>query len=303
MKKVFILLIIGMFLIVHGCSVKQSEYNDLASKCDSMQIALLYQDSIIQNQHATIQALRDSINVLSFPAEQRYARILKLVKGLKLDSALFEIRGLKETFPHSQEALASNNQIEHILKKKAELKAEEERRMALGFKVFKDKSAISIMDEKKQLKCSFSGFNYGRTFTYDYCEDVGEYHYRTADKDHVYVLTSMTMSTKEKYAYPPSIYVCKIENGNLIGLTSFTHEYATWTSYGAMIGNYTDYSHDFSKVNSIRYKLAAEISLKDSKQPLVVIAKKDGGYLRDSLSVSEVYENYYILKILNRNKL
>ena len=36
-------------------------------------------------------------------------------------------------------------------------------------------------------------------------------------------------------------------------------EYASWTSYGAKIGNYSDDSHDFSKVNSVNYKFAGEI--------------------------------------------
>lgn len=73
-----------------------------------------------------------------------------------------------------------------------------------------------------------------------------------------------------------------------------------------MIGNYSDDSHDFSKVNSIRYKLAAEISIEDSKRPLVVITKKDGNggiKYNDSLSVNDVHNDYYVIKILNRNKL
>ena len=297
--------ILVVSLLLSACGIKQSEYdklelnnNVLQVKCDSLHSALSQQDSIIQK-------LKDSIFVLSFPAEQRYAKIIRMIDNNSLDSALQDIKILKAIFPHSKEALASDKQIEYIAKKKLELKAEEERRKALGFKVFSDKNSISIIDDRKNIKCSFSGFNYGRNFTFDYCEDVDEYHYRTADKDHTFILASMTMTTKEKYAYPPSLSVCKIENGYLKRIAGFAHEYATWTSYGAMIGNYSDYSHDFSKVNSIRYKLAAEISLAASKLPLVIVTKKNGEGISygDSLSVNDVHENYYVIKILNRNKL
>lgn len=299
MQKSTLLPVIGMLLLFSGCGIKQSDYDKLVLKCDSLQTVLSQQDS-------TLHQLRDSIFILSYPSEQRYAKILKLISEQNLDSALNEISALKKVFPHSKEALASNEQIEYITQKKLELKAEEERRKALGFKVFSDKSNISIIDDDKIIKCSFTGFNYGKTFTFDYCEDVEEYHYRTADKDNTFILVSMTMSTKEKYAYPPRISVCRIENGHLKELSGFSREYATWTSYGAMIGNYSDDSHDFSKVNSIRYKLAAEISIEDSKRPLVIITKKDGNggiKYNDSLSVNDVHNDYYVIKILNRNKL
>lgn len=249
--------------------------------------------------------MRDSIYILSYPAEQRYANILKLIDESYLDSALHEIKSLREIFPNSKEALIINEQVEAIEKRKSILKAEEERRMAAGFKAFPDKSNITIVDDNKAFKCLFSGFSLGRTFTFDYCEDVGEYHYRTSDKDKIYILTSMTMSTKEKYAFPPRISVCVINNGKLNKIANFVHEYATWTSYGAMIGNYSDDSHDFSKVNSIRYKMAAEISLKDSQKALVVITPKKGADItfRDSLSVNEVHERFHVIKILNRNKI
>lgn len=299
MQKSALLPTIGMLLIFSGCDIRQSDYDKLALKCDSLQ-------TVLSQQESTLHKLRDTIFILSYPSEQRYTKILKLISEQKLDSALIEISALKKVFPHSKEALASNEQIEYISQKKLELKAEEERRKALGFKVFSDKSNISIVDDDKIIKCLFSGFNYGKTFTFDYCEDIDEYHYRTADKDHTFILMSMKMSTKEKYAYPPRISVCRIENGYLKELSVFSREYATWTSYGAMIGNYSDDSHDFSKVNSIRYKLAAEISIEDSKHPLVVITKKDGNggiAYNDSLSVNDVHNDYYVIKILNRNKL
>lgn len=298
MQKKVIISAVTLLTFIQGCNIKESNYDIYTSKCDSLQ-------NILLNQNDKIKELRDSIRILSYPAEQRYTNILKLIDECYLDSALCEIDNLKEIFPNSKEALVINKQIEEIHKKKSDLKAEEERRKAAGFKIFSDKSNISISDDNKIVKCSFTNFSLGRTFTFDYCEDISEYHYRTSDKDNIFILASMTMSTKEKYAYPPSFSVCTINNGKLKKISSFSHEYATWTSYGAMIGNYSDDSHDFSKVNSIRYKLAAEISLEDSKKPLVIITKKNGNDITysDTLSVNEVHENFHVIKIFNRSKL
>ena len=59
-------------------------------------------------------------------------------------------------------------------------------------------------------------------------------------------------------------------------------EYASWTSYGAKIGNYSDDSHDFSKVNSVNYKFAGEIEQTQSKKPLFALFAKDGHNLKMS---------------------
>ena len=62
-------------------------------------------------------------------------------------------------------------------------------------------------------------------------------------------------------------------------------------------------THDFSKVNSVRYKIAVEISANASKQPLVILTAKDGTAVEDELTVEDVHQNYYVIKILNRNKM
>ena len=73
--------------------------------------------------------------------------------------------------------------------------------------------------------------------------------------------------------------------------------------YGAYIGNYSETSHDFSKVNTVRWKIAAEVSNEDSKLPLVILTGKDGGYTDSTLSLDEVHNKCQVIKILNRNKI
>lgn len=288
MKKLLLLIPI----ILSGCGISQSDYDKLKSKNESL-------SERISGLNSTIQSLRDSVSILSYPAEQRFNHILELIRNEEYGEAKKNIAELKNIFPHSHESSKCDEQSDIINKKIAEKKAEEERIKALGFKVFKDNVIVNI----NKTICRYSGFNYGRTYTFDYCNDVSEYSYRTADKDNTYILVSLNMSTKEKYASTPSMKVYKIENGKLKEVGYFSEEYATWTSYGAKIGNYSDDSHDFSKVNSINYKMAAEISIEDSQKPLVILISKSQDSLGDNLTVEDVNNHYIVVKILNRNKL
>ena len=80
--------------------------------------------------------------------------------------------------------------FEKITKIKEEKKAEEERIKALGFKAFKDNSTAKF----DNTTYSFSGFTYGRTFTFEYVHDVNEYSYEVADKGHTYIIASFSIS-------------------------------------------------------------------------------------------------------------
>ena len=61
---------------------------------------------------------------------------------------------------------------------------------------------------------SFSGFTYGRTFTFEYVYDVDEYSYEVADKNSTYILASLSISTKENSAPNPRVYACEIVDGS-----------------------------------------------------------------------------------------
>lgn len=267
-------------------------YNTLQSKIDS-----LTKQTIIQQ--AEISAMRDSIALLQFPAEQRLAKIKKLIADESFHDARKEIVALQKYFPNSQEAAQCPVLTETINTKLAAIEAEKERIKAQGFKVFKDNLSRSDNDETY----NFSGFTYGRTFTFDNCYDVGEYSYRTADKDNTYLLFSLRMSTKKKYASPPRIYIYEVIGDKLHQVTSCMEEYASWTSYGAKIGNYSDDSHDFSKVNSVNYKFAGEIEQTKTKKPLFVLFSKNGHNLKSELSVEDVQNDCIVIKILNRNAI
>ena len=277
-------------LLAKSCSMGGGE--DVTQRIKSLEAEIL-------SYKQTCVTLRDSIKLLSFPADQRYNQIVKLVESGAFTEARSSINELVRLFPNSKEAEQTKSQLAKIEKKEAQKRAEEERIKALGYKVFKDQGSIAIGAST----ISFSGFTYGRTFTFDYVNDVSEYYYRTAYKGNTYVLANMSITTKENYADYPSPAVFRIVDGNLSLITTFSREYASWSTYGAYIGNYSENSHDFSKVNTVRFKLGAEISLEDSKLPLVVLTNKDGHYPSSNYTIDEVREKCEVIKILNRNKL
>ena len=275
-----------------SCGINEQEHNRVLAQVDSLKqvVAELTQKNVL---------LRDSVKILSFPADQRYNLIVNLVNEGNFEAARQSIADLTAVFPNSKEAALAKEQITIIEKKEAEIKAEEERLKALGYKVFKDRSSVTIDDRT----CSFSSFSFGRTYTFDSVGDVGEYHYDTADKGNTFILASMSMTTKKDYASTPTFAVYKIVDGNLQQIRSFREEYAYWSTYGAFIGNYSEDSHDFSKVNTVRYKIAAEISIEDSKLPLVILCNKTGEYPKQSYTLEETNEACQVIKIINRNKI
>ena len=292
MKHFIYLLIAFASVTMVSCGGSEGTNNELQAKVDSL-------TNVISTQQASISAMRDSIAILQFPADQRLAKIKQLIAEESFDNAKKEISALLSYFPNSQEAVQCPNLTESINTKIAAIEAEKERIKAQGFKVFKDNLSCSDNEENY----SFSGFTFGRTFTFDNCNDVNEYSYRTADKDNTYLLFSLRMSTKKKYASPPSIYIYEVSGDKLKRLTHCMEEYAGWTSYGAKIGNYSDDSHDFSKVNSVNYKFAGEISQSDAKRPLFVVFSKNGRSLKDEMSVDEVHADCIVIKVINRNAI
>lgn len=293
-----------MMFILNGC-VLRSKHNDILSKCDSLQVVLKQEKEKQLELYNTIQCLNDSINKLSFPADQRLYHIQNLIEADSLDLAALEIENLKITFPHSKEAKLVYEQTELIKKRKAAIKKEQERIKALGFKVLMDKSSVFVkQSDGDEVKYTFSNFHFGRQFIFNYINDIGEYYYRTADKGNTYILADMSIYTQADNAFTPNVYACVIVDGKLSPIGSFVSEYESYDTYGAYLGNYADTKHDFSKVNTVRYKIAAQISQNDVGRPIVILMIKSKNLSSvDGLTVSEVSEKCEVIKILNRNKI
>lgn len=277
-------------------SCTQTNKPDVAAQI--AEVERKYQDTIMVLKRALSEA-NAQIEILSYPADQRLAHIGELFNSKDYAGVKKEAAELKRVFPNAKENDGCNEYLKKIEAIEAANKAEEERIKALGYKAFKDNLSVKF----DNVTYSFSGFTYGRTFTFEYVHDVDEYSYEVADKKCTYILASLAISTKENYASTPNVYACEIADGKLKEIDDFRIEYASYNTYGASIGNYSETSHDFSKVSSVKYKMAAQIPQSYTSKPIVIIVRKISGYLSGEISIDEVRENYEVIKILNRNRL
>lgn len=291
-----ILLVLAVMISCIFISCSQRGKTDVSTQIS--EIELKYQDTIKVLRQELNEA-KGKIEILSFPADQRLARIVELFNAEDYSGVKRETAELKRVFPNAKENESCNEYLKKIEAIEVAKKAEEERLKALGFKAFKDNLTVRF----NNVTYSFSGFTYGRTFTFDYVLDVDEYSYEVADKNSTYILGSLAISTKENYASTPDVYACEIVDGKLKEIDDFRIEYATYNTYGASIGNYSETSHDFSKVSSVKYKMAAQIPQSYTGKPIVIILKKTSGNMSGGISIDEVRENYEVIKILNRNRL
>ena len=292
MKIVKLLFFLAAALIVACNNETEKKYSELEEK-----YKLLSEENEFIKSNLII--LTDSISMLKISASDRLYQIKNLISENEFEKAQKQIIELKRIFPLSKEIQEADKLKEIIAKKEEDQKKEVERIKALGYKVFRDNTSTSIGG----FSFVTSGFTFGRTYTFDHVNDVGEYHYRTADKDNTYLLISLSLSTKNKNASVPNFCLFEISNGILKKISYMQEEYASWATYGAFIGNYSETSHDFSKVNTVNYKLGFEISIEQSKQPLLVIVNKDGSRPNETLTIEDVNEKCLVVKVVNRNKL
>lgn len=296
MKKL-INVLLGVAIVTSPfSSCTQTYKTDIAAQIAAIETK--YQDTIKVLRQELSEA-NEKISILSYPADQRLIHIGELFNSGDYAGVKKEAAELKRVFPNAKENDGSNDYLKKIEAIEAAKKAEEERIKALGYKAFKDNLTVKF----DNVTYSFSGFTYGRTFTFEYVYDVDRYSYEVADKNCTYILASLAISTKENYASSPRVYACEIVDGKLKEIDDFRIEYASYNTYGASIGNYSETSHDFSKVSSVKYKMAAQIPQSYTSKPIIIIVRKTSGYLSGEISIGDVRENYEVIKILNRNKL
>lgn len=261
MLKFYVMKKLTFFFILLGLMTACNNYSDEYNK--SQQELASARDSI--------RVLQKQVMELSYPANQRLDNINKLIKAGDLDAATAEIDDLVALFPKSNEAQQENS-LRTKIEKLHQAKIEEEKRIkALGFKVLKDNMSVSFGD----VKASFSGFQTAKTFTFDSYDD--NYRYFQADKNQKYISASMSITSSSSNPKLPQCAVYFV-NGDVLeySYTTFITRFARWDDYGSYLGNYADFNNDFSKVNTVRFKIGAEVKDENLKRPFVVVLKKEG---------------------------
>lgn len=264
--RVIILLSLTVTLIV-SCNVKQSEDDNIKRELEIIKKQVL-------NDSIYISQLRDTISMLSFPADQRLNIINKLVSDGEYDQARNAIMELNNLFPNSKESQQTSAILQRIDDLIAKKKAEEERTKALGFKALKPQVSTTI----EYNKISFSGISVSNTFIHDSYDD--RYFYNRADRGNTYVLATMSVTSDSHNPDIPTLAVYSIVGDKMKMEQVMRLEFARWEDYGAYLGNHVDFGNDFAKTSTIRFKLGAEVSIETTKKAYAIVLKKYNGLSR-----------------------
>lgn len=259
-----------------SCGIREDKYNSLLLEKDS--ISKRYQTLLIEKEEK-VKELRDSIFILSYPSEQRLKHIKQLVEEKEYTKAKSEIMDLQRIFPNSVEASSSEKLYEEINIELEKIEKEKLRVEALGFKGLKASSRVKI----DYNTITISNLSVSNTFSFD--SYGSHYRYRQADKGNKYVVASMVVNSTDKDPKLPQLAVYRIEGKDMFLVDRFDTEFARWDSYGTYLGNDADFNNDFSKVNSVRFKIGVQVEEDIIRNPYAVVVKKEN-------ALNRIYERF-----------
>ena len=301
------LLIISTIVILTSCdssSTKQAEGSD--------NLNLKVNQLTSEND-----SLKRIIEMLKFPASDRLKEIQGLMDQNNFDQAINQIEILENLYPLSEETKSATKLRETITIKKDQIKAEQERIKALGFKALKEEKNITVSYNK----ISVGDFSIAQTFTFDAYSD--EWHLYTADRGNKYISARITITSTDKDPNLPVFYAYSISGEKLHLLGEFVLKFARWEDYATYLGNYNDNKNDFSKTASIPFKIGIELSDDQLSKPIVIVLQKmntmsrsyerfnnppvsytsSGSYSKSEVTIDDVNRDYAVVKILNKNKI
>ncbi len=226
-----------------------------------------YQDSISILKSQLKQA-NEQIVLLKYPADQRLNQAKSLVESGDLDKALVEIQQLKQLFPNSAEASASEALLTRIEDLQEAKRKEEERIKALGFKAIPEQTTIKVDYNTVTL----SNISVGNRFVFDAYDD--RWFYRDADRGSKYVTMQMSVTSTSHYPDLPQFAAYSIKGDQMTLIGKFDTRYARWSDYGSYLGNYHDSSNDFSKVSTVKFKLGLEVDNETLSRPYAIVLMK-----------------------------
>ncbi len=250
-----------------SCGVKQSEYDNIKGELETVKKQVI-QDSV------RITNLRDTITMLSLPASQRLSLINEQVSNGEYGQAKKSINELNRLFPNSKESQQTTVILQRIDNLIAKQKAEEERIKALGFKALRPVSSVIIDYNRVEI----SSISVGNTFVFDSYGD--HWRYLQADKGSKYItaLMKITSDSKDPSLPQPAIYT--IKGDRMVYAGNFTVRFNRWEDYGTYLGNDHDFSNDFAKTNSIRFKIGIEVQNEITQKPYAIVLKKANSLIR-----------------------
>lgn len=295
MKNLFLGFSVLVFFV--SCSgISRDEYD-----------ALLKENKQLKEQ---IEELKDTPTNLLVKGQELYA-------NGEMDSSKSVLNRLILKYPSSPEAMDAEKMVRKIENEEREKAEQEARKKALGYKVLKESSSVSFND----LTVNFKSVSFGKRWVHDSYDD--SWFYNDAERDEVFVLTKLSITSKSKNPKLPPIGVYCYEDGKLVKLAEMEYKFARWESYGCYLGNYADYGNDFSHTSTVSFSNAATINKLYQDKAIFVVVRKvgtfervvsrfstpevgytsSGGNMSSSLTVDDFDLEYQLVKIFNKNKM
>lgn len=297
MGKFFFTIIVISLISSCNSGVEQSEYDKLKAELADCQ------KTVVELQNTPL---------VRFSKGQEYLSKNDIINAKK------EFNELIKKFSESEEAKKAEVLIAEIDKKEREKKEAEERKRTLGFKVLKENSTVSVGD----VTVKFNSISTADDFVFDRYDD--SWRYRSAERGEIFVLASVSVTSKVKDPELPPIAVYKVENGTLNLINTLEYRFHRWEDYASYLGNNADYANDFAHTPTIRFSSGLSISKDDlNKNALFVVIKKEncfyrstdrfanppvsytsgGCNLKPTLTVDDFDSSYVLVKVFNKNKL
>lgn len=267
MRKLLLPLIMSICAVISCDNQNVSMLNSLKEKSDSI--------TLLKNKLAEKDK---QIKLLQFPANDRLDEIKKFFEAEEFDKALSGIKELKEYFPKSSEISQANEIADAINKKKAAIEAEKERIKALGFKALPI-AQKAVIGENTII---FSNCKVGLKFVHDVYPTYSgsSWFEHTADKGSKYISFNMDITSTDKNPNIPTLAFYSINGSSLAYRGVFWVQFARWDDYGSYLGNEPDLKNDFSKVNTVKFRVGVEIEDDYLKKPYIVVLKKANTLMR-----------------------
>jgi len=280
-------------------------------------------DNPTKEQYDSLQKQLNDCNQkyddLSNTPQIRLTKALKYHSDNNIKDAKIEFENIVNLFPGTDEAIKSQEYIDNYIKIEKQTADLEAKKKALGFKGIKEVSKVKVNDISISVKNTTSG----NSFSFDSYGD--EYRYIGAEKDEIYIVSKISVTSESKDPNLSPIMLYKLANGQLEYLGMMIYRFSRWDDYGSYLGNDADYNNDFAHTKTISFNCGHAISKNDFNNHAIFVVihrvncvfreRNDYGNPPINYNISSSYKpkkilnlnnldkEYVLIKVFNKNKL
>lgn len=236
---------------------------------------LLELESKLEQAKMELSKCSNELFELKNTPENRLIRANKFVSENKLNDAIAQFNEIEQKFQGTEYSKTASKERIKIEKRIAQIKIEEERKKALGFKILKPTTTVKY----DNLTLKFQKIWKAKRWTFD---DYGsQYFLMDAERGNSHLMARVSITSESNNPSLPPIFVYQMINGELKYQDILQYKFRRWEDYGSYLGNYADYGNDFSHSKTIPFNCGVEINNDYlNKGTVYIVLKKQGCFNR-----------------------